>query len=132
MRVLLQTTIATVLWAGCAAPEPTAIPTPGMPIWAAAEAGNREVVLRHLAAGTDADTRDERYGASSLHWAAWCGHPDIVELILATRANVNAVNFDGETPLDCANNFSQNEIAALLRRHGGRTADELKAGAAKK
>ena len=127
MRVLLQTTIATVLWAGCAAPEPTAIPTPGMPIWAAAEAGNREVVLRHLAAGTEVDTRDERYGASSLHWATWCGHPDIVELILAARANVNAVNFDGETPLDCATNFSQNEIAALLRKHGGKTGSELKA-----
>ena len=45
---------------------------------------------------------------------------------------MNAVNFDGETPLDCANNFSQDEIAALLRRHGGKTAAELKAGAAKK
>ena len=131
MRSLLQTTIAVVLWTGCAAPEPTAIPTPGMPIWAAAEAGNREVVLRHLVAGTDADTRDERYGASSLHWAAWCGHPDIVEVIIAARANVNAINFDGETPLDCATNFSQNEIAALLRKHGGKTADELKAKAAK-
>ena len=131
MRSLLQTTIAVVLWTGCAAPEPTAIPTPGMPIWAAAEAGNREVVLRHLVAGTDADTRDERYGASSLHWAAWCGHPDIVEVIIAARANVNAINFDGETPLDCATNFSQNEIVALLRKHGGKTADELKAKAAK-
>ena len=126
MRLLLQSTIATVLWAGCTAPEPTAIPTPEISIWVAAEAGNREVVLRHLAAGTDADTRDERYGATSLHWAAWCGHPDIVELTLAAGANVNAVNFDGETPLDCAKNFSQDEIAALLRRHGGRTAAELK------
>ena len=131
MRSLLQTTIAVVLWTGCAAPEPTAIPTPGMPIWAAAEAGNREVVLRHLVAGTDADTRDERYGASSLHWAAWGGHPDIVEVIIAARANVNAINFDGETPLDCATNFSQNEIAAILRKNGGKTADELKAKAAK-
>ncbi len=131
MRSLLQTTIAAVLLTGCAATEPTAIPTLGMPIWAAAEAGNREVVLRHLVAGTDADTRDERYGASSLHWAAWCGHPDIVELIIAARANVNAFNFDGETPLDCAKNFSQNEIAAILREHGGKTADELKAEAEK-
>jgi ankyrin repeat protein len=131
MRSLLQTTIAAVLLTGCAAPEPTAIPTLGMPIWAAAEAGNREVVLRQLVAETDADTRDERYGASSLHWAAWCGHPDIVELIIAARANVNAINFDGETPLDCAKNFSQNEIAAILREHGGKTADELKAEAEK-
>ena len=84
-----------------------------------------------VAAGTDPDTRDKRYGASSLHWAAWCGHLDIVKLIIAARANMNAVNFDGETPLDCANNFSQNEIAALLREHGAKTADELKTKAAK-
>ena len=131
MKSLLQTSIAAVLFAGCATPEPTALPTPGTPIWAAAEAGNREVVLQHLVAGTDADTRDERYGASSLHWAAWCGHPDIVELIIAAKANVNAINFDGETPLDCATSFSQNEIAALLREHGAKTAGELKTKAAK-
>jgi len=131
MKLLLQTTIAAVLLTGCTTSEPTAIPTPGTPIWAAAEAGNRDVVLRHLVAGTEVDTRDERYGASSLHWAAWCGHPDIVELILAAEANVNAINFDGETPLDCATNFSQNEIAAILRKNGGKTADELKAKAAK-
>ena len=52
-------------------------------------------------------------------------------MIIAARANMNAVNFDGETPLDCANNFSQNEIAALLREHGAKTADELKTKAAK-
>ena len=132
MKLLLQTTIAVALLTGCVTtPEPTAIPTPGTPIWAAAEAGNRDVVLRHLVAGTEVDTRDERYGASSLHWAAWCGHSDIVELILAAEANVNAINFDGETPLDCATHFSQNEIAALLRKHGGRTAAELKTEASK-
>ena len=131
MKLLLQTTIAAVLLTGCVTPEPTAIPKPGTPIWAAAKMGNKEVVLQHIVARTEVDTRNEPCGASSLHSAAWCGHPDIVELILAAEANVNAINFDGETPLDCATNFSQNEIAALLRKHGGRTADELKAKAAK-
>ncbi|MFL3666056.1 MAG: ankyrin repeat domain-containing protein, partial [Verrucomicrobiota bacterium] len=75
--------------------------------------------------------RDERYGASSLHWAAWCGHSDIVALILAAEANVSAINFDGKTPFDCATIFSQNEIEDHLRNHGGRTAAELKAEASK-
>ena len=125
MKLLLQTTIAAVLLTGCVTPEPTAIPTPGTPIWAAAEAGNRDVVLQHLVAGTEVDTRDERYGASSLHWAAWCGHPDIVELLLAAAADVTAINFEGETPPDCATNLSQHEIAALLRKHGSQTARAL-------
>ena len=77
------------------------------------------------------DTRDEPYGVSSLHSAVWCGHPDIVELILAAEAKVNAINFDGKTPLDCATIFSQNEIEDHLRNHGGRTAAELKAEAFK-
>ena len=131
MRLALKPAIVTLLFAGCAAPEPTAIPKPGMAIWAAAETGNRKVILRHLAAGTDPNAKDKRYGASSLHWAAWCGHLDIVELIIEARANINPVNFDGETPLDCANNFSQDKIATILRRHGGKTAAELKAGATK-
>ena len=131
MKLLLQTTIAAALLTRCATPEPTAIPTPGTPIWTAAEAGNRDVVLQHLVAGTAVDTRDERYGASSLHWATWCGHPDIVELILGAEAKVNVINFDGKTPLDCATIFSQNEIEDHLRNHGGRTASELKAEAFK-
>ena len=126
MKLLLQTTIAAVLLTGCVTPEPTAIPKPGTPIWAATKMGNKEVVLQHIVARTEVDTRNEPCGASSLHSAAWCGHPDVVELILAAEANVNAINFDGETPLDCATNFSQNEIAALLRKHGGKTAAKLK------
>lgn len=117
---------------GCVTtPESTAIPKPGTPIWAAAKMANKEVVLQHIVARTEVDTRNEPCGASSLHSAAWCGHPNIVELILAAEANVNAINFDGKMPLDCATIFPQNEIEDLLRNHVGRTAAELKAEAFK-
>jgi ankyrin repeat protein len=33
----------------------------------------------------------------------------------------------GETPLDTAINWKHPEIADLLRKHGGKTGDELKA-----
>ena len=39
------------------------------------------------------------------------------------RADLNAKGDDGITPLDLANG----EVADLLRKHGGRTGDELKA-----
>jgi hypothetical protein len=42
---------------------------------------------------------------------------------LADGADVNAKNVDGETPLDLA----KGETAALLRKHGGKTGEELKA-----
>jgi ankyrin repeat protein len=34
---------------------------------------------------------------------------------------------DGETPLDRAIQLNQTEIADLLRKHGGKTGEELKA-----
>jgi ankyrin repeat protein len=40
---------------------------------------------------------------------------------------VNAKNEDGETPLDYAISRSHPEIADLLRKHGGKTGEELKA-----
>jgi ankyrin repeat protein len=40
---------------------------------------------------------------------------------------VNAKDDDGYTPLDGAVDEGQIEIAALLRKHGGKTGEELKA-----
>jgi ankyrin repeat protein len=58
-----------------------------------------------------------------------------VEILIAAGADVNALNFDGMTPLD---NFLTNHIAApqedklffefekLLRKHGAKTSEELR------
>jgi ankyrin repeat protein len=40
---------------------------------------------------------------------------------------VNAKDDDGKPPLDWAIEFKETEIADLLRKHGGKTAEELKA-----
>ena len=40
-------------------------------------------------------------GKTPLHWAALSGHKDVVELLLASKAEVNAKNNDGQTPLHC-------------------------------
>ena len=52
------------------------------------------------------------------------GHKEVVELLIAKGASVNAKDDDGETPLDEA---SGKEIPDLLRKHGGKTGEELKA-----
>ena len=54
------------------------------------------------------------------------------ELLIAKGADVNARGFLGITPLDKAvgNTFNDKinaEVAALLRKHGGKTGEELKA-----
>ena len=59
-----------------------------------------------------------------LHFSAREGHKEVVELLIANGAVVNAKSILG-TPLDQAKN--RPEIAKLLRKHGGKTAEELKA-----
>ena len=53
------------------------------------------------------------------------GHKDIVELLIAEGANVNAKSRDGYTPLDKASSRKRTETFDLLRKHGGKTRREL-------
>jgi hypothetical protein len=73
-----------------------------------------------------------------LHQAAWEGHKEIAKLLIAKGADVNAKMKDGDTPLDSAEyvhesdhspveRATKKETANLLRKHGGKTAEELKA-----
>jgi len=62
-----------------------------------------------------------------LHFAALNGRKVIVELLIGKGADVNAKDDDGETPLDATSVFNKTETAALLRKHGAKSAKELKA-----
>ena len=96
--------------------------------------GNIEAVKQHLAAGTDVNAKAED-GWTPLHHVALKGHKGIIELLIANGAEVNAKNNDGGTPLDMAIQMSMKpelrdrsaETADLLRKHGGKTSEELKA-----
>ena len=60
------------------------------------------------------------------------GHKEVVELLIAKGADVNARGFLGITPLDKAvgntfNDKNNAEVAAFLRKLGSKTAEELKA-----
>ena len=60
-----------------------------------------------------------------MHFAAYYGHEEIVELLISKGADVNAKRSNGATPLDAAIKNKHTEIAALLRKHGGKTIEEL-------
>ena len=125
MKHLLLTTIAAVLLAGCGPPKP-----PDISIWEATAKGNIEAVKQHLVAGTDVNTKN-RMGWTPLHNAAVSGEKETVELLISSGADVNAKDKDGATPLDGAIAFKHIEIADILRKHGGKTGEELKAEGAK-
>ena len=153
MKQLLITTIAAVVLVGCGDSQPTA-KAPVLTIYEAARRGDIAAVKQRLAAGTKADTKRKDGntplhtaaqfghkevaelliakgadvnaavdGITPLHFAVARGHKEVAELLIAKGADVNAKNDGGETPLDGADG----EIADLLRKHGGKTAEELKA-----
>jgi ankyrin repeat protein len=52
---------------------------------------------------------------------------EIAELLIAEGAGVNAKDEGGKTPLDASIKSEDSTIADLLRKHGAKTAEELKA-----
>ena len=129
MKHLLLTTIAAVLVVGCGESQPPEPPTgkaPHISIHEAANEGNIEAVKQRIADGVDVNAKAE-YGRTPLHFAAWVGHKEIVELLITSGADVNVKGVGGITPLDSAINVNLTEITDLLRKHGGKTAKELKA-----
>jgi ankyrin repeat protein len=91
----------------------------------AARQGNIEAVKEYLDDGKDVNAKNE-YGWTHLNHAAEGGHKEIVELLIAAGADLNVERY-GETPLDTAIFTRKTEIADLLRKHGGKTGEELKA-----
>ena len=120
MKHILITTIAAVGLVGCG---PS---VPDISICEAARFGDIKAVKQHLAAGTDVNAKDKKK-VTPLHLAAFRGHKEIAQLLIAEGADVNAKDFEGRIPLDKAIERKHPETADLLRKHGGKTAKELKA-----
>ena len=96
------------------------------PLHGAVMFGHNEIVELLIAEGADVNAKNDD-GWTPLHDAAFGSHKEIVQLLIAKGANVNIRNSGGETPLDWAEDKS--ETADLLRKHGGKTGEELKAEA---
>ena len=101
--------------------------------WAAA-GGQNEIVELLIAKGADVNATDGD-GDTPLHLAGnSTATKEIAELLISKGAGVNAMNLSppgrrigGMTPLDMATLGNRTEIAALLRKHGGKSGAELKA-----
>jgi len=89
-------------------------------IFIASGVGDLEAVKQHVAAGADVNAKDKE-GWTPLHFAS--DRKNVAEFLIKKGADVNAKDAYGFTPLDEADD----ETADLLRKHGGKTGEELKA-----
>lgn len=105
------------------------------PLHYAAYRGNKEVVELLIAEGANVNAQD-KIGMTLLHGAVYRGNKEVVEPLIANGADVNAKDDVGRTPLDYAMSVRDSvtadflrapEITDLLRKHGGKTSEELDA-----
>ena len=140
MRSLYVLAIAAVLLVGCwksqqssikveLKSEPPIVKALDISIHDAARDKNIEVLKQHLESGIDVNLKD-KFGDTLLHKAALNGHKVIAELLIEKGADVNIIISSGplmgQSALDFASVLKSTETADLLRKHGGKTGEELK------
>ena len=102
--------------------------------------GHKEIVGLLIAEGANVNMKNN-FGSTPLHHAASKGYKEIVELLIMAGADVNGKMNNGITPLGSASFIhertpdskkTKNDIITLLRKHGAKTAKELKVEKKKK
>jgi len=97
------------------------MPDPAKEIIKAAKTGDVERVKNLLAIDKSLMAARDKDGSTPLHCAVWKGHQPVVEQLLKSGADVNALNENdhwGTTPLHAAAHANQAAIAQLLIDHG--------------
>ena len=103
-------------------------------IHVAAGVGDMKLLMQHIKDGTSVDNKGP-IGRTPLHFAAMNGHTEIADYLISNKVNINLEDDRGLTALGIAEVMVEMDMgdkrrvkmADLLRKHGGKTAKELKA-----
>ena len=132
MPALLYGGLFAAALAVCAGLVATAEPDFGVRIHSAARYGDSDAVGRMLDRRPELLNARGKLGMTPLHEAAWHGQAEVVAVLLARGADVNALwrgsntGTDGRlTPLDIAVQHNRPVVTGLLQAKGGRRRVEL-------
>ncbi|CAJ1371821.1 unnamed protein product [Effrenium voratum] len=92
----------------------------------AAYSGHEELVQKFTKGGKGVSDKDPRSGFQALMLAAMKGHAAVCRSLLEKKAEVNAVNEDGETPLMMAAAMGHTDVVSLLLQSGGLSSVDAK------
>ena len=103
-------------------------------IHVAARVGDMKLLMQHIKDGKSVDNKGP-IGRTPLHFAAMGGHTEIADYLISNKVNINLEDDRGLTALGIAEISVEMEMgdqrrvkmADLLRKHGGKTGEELKA-----
>ncbi len=87
-------------------------------IWAAADAGDKGAIERHLANGAAVNSLGGKFGSTPLQRAALAGRTEAVELLIRRGADVNAVDRARSTPLHAAAFLGHEKTVHVLVQNG--------------
>ena len=98
------------------------------PLHFAASMGHKEIAELLIANGADVNAKSQ-HEHTPLHFAARTGEKEVAGLLIDKGADVNAASRNGKTPLDLVTEikYFDTKFADLVRQHGGKTSEELKA-----
>ena len=101
----------------------------GTPLYMAVAKGNKEIIELLVSANANLNVKSKI--GTPLHFAVSLDQKEVIELLIANGAQVNAKLSEGprkgNTPLDEVKETGNSNIIDLLRKHGGKTGEELKA-----
>ena len=89
-----------------------------MDIFTALDPKHMDSLKRHIANGTDLETREPAGGSTPLIVASLYGHTEAARLLVESGADMNATSREGDTALHLAAFFCHGEIVALLLENG--------------
>jgi ankyrin repeat protein len=100
-------------------PPPVARPQPANPLIAAVRANDENALKLQLAGGADVNASDAVGGGrTALHWAVKDGRKNLVTILLDSKANLEATDRVGKTPLSVACEGKDLEMVTMLVAKG--------------